>query len=216
MAKYSRANPDYSRYTQKTIKKRIEAMLLDHVGEIVTNNDLIRVSTDPETGKEPENWHQRLSELRTDDGYTILSHRDREELRVGEYVLESDAKREKPNKRVKPSKKCWEKVLKRADYRCEWSEGGDVCGLKEGDIDPIGGGRVKLTPDHINPHSLGGDSIDVNNPDDWQALCGRHQVVKKNYWDDATGKLNTIGILQSLPKKEKQKAYDFLKDFFEE
>ena len=112
MALFEYAKVDYSKYTQKTIKKRIEAVFLDNVGKIVTNHDLVEVSKDPLTGIEPENWHQRLSELRTDDGYTILSHRDRHELRVGEYVLLSKNKRQKLNKRVKPSQKCWEKVLK--------------------------------------------------------------------------------------------------------
>lgn len=214
MAKYGYAKVDFSKYTQKTIKKRIEAMFLDHVGEIVTNHDLVEVSRDPKTGTEPENWHQRLSELRTDDGYTILSNRDRKELKVGEYVLLSTEKRKKVNKRVKPSPSCWAKVLKRANYRCEWCEGGVTCGLKEGDIDPIGGGQVKLTADHIKPHSIGGDTVDADNPNDWQALCGRHQVVKKNYWDDATGKLNILAILQAIPRKEKIKAYEFLKTFF--
>lgn len=214
MAKYEYAKVDYAKYTQKTIKQRIEAVFLDNIGEIITNHDLVEVSKDPVTGREPENWHQRLSELRTDDGYTILSNRDRKDLRVGEYVLLSKSKRQKPNKRVKPSPECWQKVLERANNRCEWCEGGTTCGLREGDIDPIGGGRVKLTADHVNPHSIGGDSVDIDNPNDWQALCGRHQVVKKNYWDDATGKLNILAILQAIPQKDKKKAYEFLKEFF--
>lgn len=79
-------------YKQTSIKKRIEAFLLDNVGKIVTREMIIAVSKDPKTGKEPENWHQRLSELRTDDGYTILSKRDRAYLSVEEYVLESRGK----------------------------------------------------------------------------------------------------------------------------
>lgn len=214
MGKYEYADVDYQRYKQRSIRERIEALFLDNIGKIVTNQNLVEVSRDPITGKEPENWHQRLSELRTDYGYTILSFRDRKDLRVGEYVLLSAEKRAKPNKRVKPSPECWKKVLRRAHNRCEWSEGGTTCGLREGEIDPIGGGRVKLTADHVNPHSIGGDTVDIDNPDDWQALCGRHQVVKKNYWDDATGKLNITAILQAVPEKDKKKAYDFLREFY--
>ncbi len=71
---------------------------------------------------------------------------------------------------------------------------GDECNLKEGNIDPIGGGTVKLTPDHKRPHQMDPKS-DSDDPAQWQALCGRHQVVKKNYWDNLTGKLNAEAIV---------------------
>ncbi|MBU3190157.1 restriction endonuclease [Clostridium bowmanii] len=209
------ATIDKDLYKQKTIIKRIEALFLNNVGKIVTNTQLVEVAKDPITGKEPENWHQRLSELRTNYGYTILSQRDRCGLKLGEYLLVSIEKREKINKRVYPSKECWKKILKRANNCCEWSEGGVICDLKEGDIDPIGGGKVKLTADHLQPHSYG-QVVDMDNPDDWQALCGRHQVVKKNFWNNKTGKLNIKAILQSVTVKEKEEAYNFLKDYFKE
>jgi hypothetical protein len=71
-------------YKQKTIKQRIEALFLDNIGKIVTSEQIRKVSIDPVTGKEPENWHQRLSELRTDEGYTILSWRNKGWLHVEE------------------------------------------------------------------------------------------------------------------------------------
>lgn len=56
-------------------------------------------------------------------------------------------------------------------------------------------------------------------PDDvsaWQALCGRHQVMKKNYWDDATGKINVYAIVQAAPEREKRRVYDFLQQYFQD
>lgn len=200
-------------YTDTSIKKRIEKAFLDNVGKVLTRQLLLEVARDPITKEEPENWHQRLSELRTDSGYTILSKRDRPDLEVGEYLLVSAEKRAKVNKRIYPSKSAWNAALKRANHQCEWAEGGQACGLREGDIDPVGGGTVKLTPDHKSPHSIGTD-FDADNPDDWQVLCGRHQVQKKNYWDNKTGKLNTIAILQAIPEKEKKLAYEFLQEYF--
>ena len=88
-----------------------------------------------------------------------------------------------------------------------------MCGLREGEVDPVGGGRVKLTPDHKMPHSVNPDS-DPNDPSRWQALCGRHQVVKKNYWDNMTGKLNVYAIIQSAPREAKVIAFKFLLDYF--
>jgi hypothetical protein len=104
-------------------------------------------------------------------------------------------------------------VLERAGYACEWNEGGLACGLKDGEVDPVGGGRVRLTPDHKNPHSLNPDA-DPQDPGQWQALCGRHQVTKKNYWDTSTGKLNTYAIVQFAPEPEKKRVFHFLLEYF--
>lgn len=200
-------------YDQKSIKKRIEAFLLDNVGKIVTREMIVQVSKDPITGREPENWHQRLSELRTDDGYTILSKRDRAYFSVEQYVLESANKRVTAGKRVLPTKDTWLQVLERARNSCEWTEGGQICNLDQGSIDPVGGGTVKLTPDHMQPHSIN-PNADPHSTEQWQALCGRHQVIKKNFWDSSSGKVNTIAILQSLPHREKEIALSFLLQYF--
>jgi hypothetical protein len=80
-------------------------------------------------------------------------------------------------------------------------------------VDQVGGGRVKLTPDHKNPHSLNPD-VDPRNPEQWQALCGRHQVMKKNYWDSNTGKMNTYAIVQCAARDEKESVFHFLLDYF--
>jgi hypothetical protein len=116
-------------------------------------------------------------------------------------------------KRVKPTDATWLNVLKRADYKCEWSEAGERCGLAHGDKDPVGGGTVRLTPDHKRPHSVDPHS-DPTDPGQWQALCGRHQVVKKNYWDSQTGKLNVYAIVQAAPRKEKEQVFEFLLGHF--
>ena len=68
-------------YNQRSIRARIEAFFLDNLGRVATREQIIQVATDPVTGRQPENWHQRLSELRTDMGYTILSWRNRGDLR---------------------------------------------------------------------------------------------------------------------------------------
>ena len=145
-------------YKQKSIRKRVEALFLDNIGKIITREQILEVAKDPKTGKEPENWHQRLSELRTDEGYTILSWRNRGDLQIQEYLMPNSEKRTSAGKRIKPTDETWVQILERAKYRCEWNEGGEICGLKEGDVDPVGGGRVKLTPDHKSPHSVNADT----------------------------------------------------------
>jgi len=200
-------------YKQKTVKERIKALFFDNIGKTVTREQIIEVATDPVSGKQPENWHQRLSELRTDDGYTILSWRNRGDLKVQEYLMPNKKKRIGAARRTKPTSAAWLQVLERAGFKCEWSEEGIICGLKEGDVDPVGGGRVKLTPDHKLPHSIdpNSDPADITR---WLALCGRHQVIKKNYWDSSTGKLNAYAIVQAATRKEKLVVFQFLLDHF--
>jgi len=201
------------RYKQKSVKKRIEALFLDNLGKVLTREQIIKAATDPNTSRQPENWHQRLSELRTDDGYTILSWRNRGDLNVQEYLMPHERKRRGAGKRVRPTDAAWVAVLERAAYACEWQEGSITCGLKDGETDPVGGGQVKLTPDHKNPHSLNPET-DPSDPNQWQALCGRHQVTKKNYWDTTTGKMNTYAIVQFAPEPDKKRILEFLLSYF--
>lgn len=200
-------------YRQKSVKKRIEALFLANLGKVINREMILRAAKDPRTRKEPENWHQRLSELRTDDGYTILSWRNRGDLKVQEYLMPNAAKRKTAKKRVKPTDQTWLAILRRAKHSCEWKEGGEFCGLREGDVDPVGGGRVRLTPDHMSPHSINPDA-DPDDASQWQALCGRHQVTKKNYWDSATGRLNTYAIVQFATREEKESIFRFLLEYF--
>ena len=141
-------------YGQQSISARIEAFFLDNLAKVVTREQLIEVSTDPRTGRVPENWHQRLSELRTDKGYTILSWRNRGDLRVSEYMMPDAERRSTASRRTRPNAATWNRVLDEHGHRCAWSEGVIICDLREGDIDPVGGGTVRLTPNHKTPHAF--------------------------------------------------------------
>lgn len=200
-------------YNQRSVRARIEAFFLDNLGKVATREQIIEVATNPETGRQPENWHQRLSELRTDRGYTILSWRNRGDLRVSEYMMPNAERRSRASGRIRPAARTWEEVLKAADYRCQWSADGMLCGLRQGDIDPVGGGTVRLTPDHKLPHSLDA-AADPQDVSKWQPLCGRHQVMKRNYWDDETGWLNVLAIVQSASDEQKRQVLDFLTEYF--
>lgn len=202
-------------YDQKSVRARIEAFFLDNIGKVATREQIIEVATDPKTGRQPENWHQRLSELRTDYGYTILSWRNRGDLRVSEYLMPTAERRDTASRRVRPNATTWRSALEMTNYSCAWEQDGQYCGLRDGDLDYIGGGTVRLTPDHKQPHSLNPD-VDPTLPEKWQPLCGRHQVMKKNYWDDDTGWLNVMAIVQSASEEEKRRVLEFLRSYFGE
>jgi hypothetical protein len=195
------------------VRARIEALFLRNIGKIVTRQQIIKASKDPRTGVEPENWHQRLSELRTDVGYTIQTGRDRPDLKPGQYVMPSADRRKGASGRVRPTPETWQRVLARARHTCEWTEGDTACALKNGDLDPVGGGTVRLTPDHMHPHSMD-PRCDPDDPGAWRALCGRHQVIKRNFWDSTSGKLNVYAIVQASTRAEKRKVFEFLLEYF--
>lgn len=191
----------------------IRNLFLQNLGKVITREQIIAALVEGLGGTDYENWHQRLSELRTDEGYTILAARDRTGLRPGQYMMLTDERRPTAAQRVRPTTTTWQAVLRRAGNACEWNEAGIRCSLRQGEIDPIGGGTVQLTPDHMQPHSIDPNS-DPNDPTQWQALCGRHQVTKRNYWDSTTGKLNVLGILQAASGVEKRRAFEMLLRYF--
>lgn len=187
-----------------TVRSRLRDAFTQNLGRVLTREQLAKVAGDA------ENWHQRLSELRVDEGYTILSHRDLPgQLTLGEYMMPSPKQRAVTSKRVKPSSATWKQVLENAGHACEWSEDGQACGLAQGAVDPIGGGTVRLQADHKTPHSVDA-SADPKDPGAWAALCGRHQVMKKNFWDSTTGKMNLIAILQAASLADKKEAHAWL------
>ena len=73
-------------------------------------------------------WAQRIRELRTEEGYRILTHNDRSDLRVGEYLLE-DAKPQ-PSFARTISKETRSYVLDRNGFTCQ------QCGAVAGETHP--------------------------------------------------------------------------------
>jgi hypothetical protein len=105
-------------------------------------------------------WARRVRELRNEDGYQILSHRDRADLRPNQYLLETSHR--VPAFKRDISKHTRAFVLERNGYTCQ------MCGLAAGDPDPFGGARtVRLTIGHIVDKSKGGEDI----PSNLRAIC---------------------------------------------
>ncbi len=62
-------------------RSRLRAYILANIGRILDSSELRRAS-----GNASE-WARRLRELRTEEGYQILTHNDRSDLRPGQYLL---------------------------------------------------------------------------------------------------------------------------------
>lgn len=194
---------------KSNVRGRIREFMIANAGKVVTREQIQEAAADPTTGKTPENWHQRLSELRVDEGYDILSWRDRATLKPGQYLLESGlpTRIAKPRAYLTPDQKI--ALFARDEHRCQWPG----CLLTGGAIDPVGGGTVVLTADHKSPHSLQ-DGKWSGTLDDWQTLCARHQQEKKNFIDDRTGRKNLRELVRAAGRPEKLAIFEDLKAYF--
>ena len=63
------------------MRVKLRAHFLENVGRIMTSDELRDVAGKSE-------WARRVRELRNEEGYLILTHNDRSDLKPGEYLLE--------------------------------------------------------------------------------------------------------------------------------
>jgi hypothetical protein len=135
-------------------KALILNFLLGNLGKLVTSKQLQEAS-----GGASE-WARRVRELRDEQGYQILSHKDRNDLKPGEYIILTDKRRPIFARGISKETRAW--VLERNGYTCQ------MCGMAAGDEDPFSPGRkVRLTLGHIVDKSKGGADI----PNNLRAVC---------------------------------------------
>ncbi len=135
-------------------KALILEFLLRHTGEVVNSKQLQDAS-----GGASE-WARRVRELRDEQGYEILSHKDRSDLKPGEYILGSTKRRPAFKRGI--SKETKALVLERNGYTCQ------MCGAAAGDPDPFNSNRtIRLTLGHIVDKSKGGEDT----PNNLRAVC---------------------------------------------
>lgn len=135
-------------------KQKILDYFLANIGEVLESKDIQAAS-----GGAVE-WARRVRELRNEQGYQILTHKDRSDLKPGQYLLES--KKRLPAFARNISKETKARVLERNGYTCQ------MCGIGAGDPDPYNSTRtIQLTMGHIIDKSKGGD----DSMDNLRAVC---------------------------------------------
>jgi hypothetical protein len=137
----------------KGSRAKVLRFLLSNLGMVV-NSDQIRHAAGT------SEWARRLRELRDEYGYRILTHKDRRELRPGQYVLETDVRMPALPRSISKETRAF--VLERNGYTCQ------MCGLAAGDSDPFHPGlKVRLTMGHIIDKSKSG----TDRPENLRATC---------------------------------------------
>ncbi len=138
----------------KGSKQLILDYFLDNLGTILESRDIQTAS-----GGVVE-WARRVRELRNEEGYQILSHKDRADLKPNQYLLETTKRSPAFKRNISKETRAW--VLERNGYTCQ------MCGVAAGDPDPLGSDRtVRLTMGHIIDKSKGGD----DSPQNLRAIC---------------------------------------------
>ena len=137
----------------KGSRARVLRFLLANVGRVVSSDEIRRAAGSSE-------WARRPRELRDEFGYPVLSHKDRGELKPGQYLLETDVRMPVLPRNISKETRAF--VLERNGYSCQ------MCGLAASDPDPLHPGmKVRLTMGHIIDKSKGG----TDTPGNLRAVC---------------------------------------------
>jgi hypothetical protein len=135
-------------------RDNLRAHFLKNIGKVMDSNELRKIA-----GGITE-WARRVRELRTEEGYLILTHNDRDDMKPGQYLLLDPSP--KPAFERAISKETRAFVLDRNGFTCQ------MCGAVAGEPHPDDTTRrTRLHIGHIIDKSLGG----TDDPSNLRAIC---------------------------------------------
>lgn len=140
--------------TKGGARSKLRAYFLANIGRVVDSAELR-----PVAGNTSE-WARRVRELRTNEGFQILTHNDRADLKPGQYLLESA--KQQPAFARELSKEARAFVLDRNGFTCQ------MCGAVAGEPHPYDSSRkTRLHIGHVIDKSMGGN----DEPGNLKAIC---------------------------------------------
>ena len=142
---------------QKGIRERLRAHFLANIGRVMNSTELHEVA-----GRITD-LAQRAQELRTEEGYQILTNINDKKLKQGEYLLLSPVPHPIFAKDITEELRA--NIVCRNDFNCR------RCGVTAGEVDPYDPSqRTRLYFDYIIDKSHGG-SDEVRNLDVVCSIC---------------------------------------------
>ncbi|MGB7412852.1 MAG: HNH endonuclease signature motif containing protein [Thermosynechococcaceae cyanobacterium] len=139
---------------RKGARTKLREHFLNNIGRIMDSDELRKVA-----GGISE-WARRIRELRSEEGYQILTHNDRSDLKPGQYLLQE--RKLAPAFERTISKETRAYVLDRNGFTCQ------MCGAAAGEIHPYDSARkTRLHIGHIIDKSQGG----TDEPTNLRAIC---------------------------------------------
>lgn len=183
---------------RKGARDKLREYFLSHVGEVL-NSDLLRdVAGISE-------WARRVRELRNEEGWSILTHNDRSDLKPGEYVLISGTPKPAFSRDI--SKETRSYVLDRNGFTCQ------MCGVAAGEMHPYDNGRkTRLHIGHIVDKSMGG----TDEPGNLRAICSVCNEGASNLTLNRPDAIKLIAQVRRAPGSDQIDVLNWLVNKFPE
>lgn len=180
------------------MRDRLRSHFLENIGRVLTSDELREVAGKSE-------WARRVRELRNEEGYRILTHNDRSELKPGEYLLEDPTP--KPAFERSISKELRAFVLDRNGFTCQ------MCGAVAGEPHPCDGTRkTRLHLGHIIDKTQGGKDEASN----LRALCSVCNEGASNLTLDRPSISKLLIQIRRANKKDQLEALSWLRSKYPE
>ena len=135
-------------------RAKLRAHFLENIGRVMNSTELRTVADNQ------SEWARRVRELRTEEGYQILTHNDRSDLKPGQYLLETPKPQPAFERAISKESRAY--VLDRNGFTCQ------MCGAVAGEAHPYDTTRkTRLHIGHITDKSMGG----TDDPSNLRAIC---------------------------------------------
>lgn len=178
-------------------RDRIRKFFQDNVGRVVTTHEIREVAGISE-------YARRIRELRDEEGLQIKSHRDRLDLKPGEYILETLTLKPALERTISPRLRS--EILERNGFTCR------ECGSGANEVDPTNPSRrIRLHIDHEIPISQGG----TDDPSNLRVLCSACNEGKSNLIPASESAKNLLARIRKSSRSVQMEVYKHLKQQIE-
>ena len=191
----------------KGSKAKLRAHILANIGRVLESDELRQISSNK------SEWARRVRELRTEEGYLILTHNDRSDLKPGQYLLLDPKPIPAFERGISKETRAF--VLDRNGFTCQ------MCGAVAGEQHPYDSTRkTRLQIGHTIDKSMGGG----DDPSNLRSICSVCNEGAKNLTLDrpslqklliqvrrATG-ADQVEVLRWLIRKFPRQAAEMLPD----
>lgn len=177
-------------------RARLREHFLSNIGRLMSSDELRGIANTSE-------WARRIRELRNEEGFQILTHNDRADLKPGEYLLLTA--KPQPAFARGISKETRAYVLDRNGFTCQ------MCGAVAGEQDLHDPSRkTRLHIGHIIDKSAGGDDSVSN----LRALCSNCNEGARNLTLDRPSLMKLLIQIRRATKNDQLEVLKWLRDKF--
>jgi len=183
----------------KGARTKLREHFLGNLGRIMDADELRQIA-----GNTSE-WARRIRELRSEEGYAILTHNDRSDLKPGQYLLLSPAPLPAFERHISKETRAF--VLDRNGFTCQ------MCGAAAGEPHPYEPSRnTRLHIGHIVDRSQGG-SDEIGN---LRAICSICNEGASNLTLERPSTIKLLAQIRRAPANEQVAVLKWLISKFPE